>query len=133
MDLASHLNRPNSNPFRELIGFTFTHCEDGKCSAELEIREDHLHGGRVVHGGIAFALVDSTMATGIISTLESGQMTATIELKMSYLAPVREGLLQCDSWIVKKGRTIAFTESKVHVGDKLIATATGSFAIIDPK
>ena len=133
MDRLVELNLPGTNPFRELVGFMFTQCDDGKCCAELELRDHHLHSGGVVQGGVAFTMADSTMATALSDTLEPGQFTATIELKMSYLAPVREGVLRCESWIVRRGRRVAFAESKVSAGDTLIATATASFAIIDAK
>lgn len=132
MDRLAELNLPESNPFRNLIGFKFTQCGDGTCCAELEIRNHHLHSGGVVQGGVAFTMADATMATALSDMLEPGQFTATIELKMSYLAPLRDGVLRCESWIVQKGRRVAFMESKVSAADTLIATATASFAIIDP-
>ena len=125
------LNQKGFNPFAQLIGFKFTKCEEGSCSAEIDVRPDLFHPGKVVHGGVAFALADSTMATGLITTLGPGQTASTIELKVSYLAAVREGTMKCNSWIVRRGRRVAFMESKVYEGERLVATATGTFAIID--
>lgn len=133
MSEPSPLNQPGFNPFADLIGFRFTRCENGECSAEIDVRRDHFHPGGVVHGGVAFALADSAMATGLITTLEGGQTASTIELKISYFAPVREGRMRCDSRIIRRGRRIAFLEAKVYSGDTLVATATASFAIIDLK
>ena len=133
MSYLEALNRPGFNPFGTLIGIRFTKCEGGECSAMVEVRPEHFHPGRVVHGGVAFALADSTMATGLIATLDGSQTCSTIELKISYLAAVREGTMRCDSWIVRKGRRVAFMESKIYTGETLAATATASFAIIDVK
>jgi acyl-CoA thioesterase len=63
--------------------------------------------------------------------LPPGEICATIEIKISYLASVRGGTLTADTQIIKRGRQIVFLES--HVSDdagKLVATATGSFAVI---
>lgn len=128
---VERLNAPGHNPFAQLIGVRFTKCENGACSGEVEVRTEHFHSGGIVHGGVAFALADSTMATGLITGLERGQRASTIELKISYLAPVVEGTMRCDSWTVRKGRRIAFTESRIYSGEKLVATATASFAILD--
>ncbi len=121
------------NRFADLVGLRFTECGDGRCSAEVDVRDDLFHPGGVVHGGVAFALADSTMATGLLATLEGGQNASTIELKISFLAPVRGGVMTAESWIVKRGRRIAFAEAKVSCGEILVATATATFAIVDRK
>jgi acyl-CoA thioesterase len=121
------------NRFADLVGLRFTACGEGRCSAEVDVREDLFHPGGIVHGGVAFALADSTMATGLLATLEGAQIASTIELKISFLAPVREGIMLAESWIVKRGRRIAFAEAKVTCGDTLVATATATFAIVDKK
>lgn len=125
------LNQQGFNKFANLLGIRFDSVAEGKCCASIEIREDHFHPGGVVHGGVAYSLADSSMAMALMSTLESGQAASTIELKMSYLAPVRSGTMRCEGGVVRRGKRIAFMEAQVHVDDTLVATANASFAIID--
>lgn len=116
--------------FTSLVGIEMMRCEDGECSTRLEIRDELLHGGGVVQGGVPFTMCDSAMAQALRSSLEPGQGSATIEVKISFLEAVREGTLVCEARMVRRGKRVAFLEAKVTEGDRLVATATGSFAIL---
>ncbi len=84
----------------------------------------------VVHGGIIYTMVDSSMGRTVSCGLPAGEHCATIEIKISYLASVREGTVTVETEIVKQGRTIAFLASKVTDDqDRLVATASGSMFI----
>jgi acyl-coenzyme A thioesterase PaaI-like protein len=67
----------------------------------------------------------------LISKLEPGKTGSTIETKISYLSAVNAGTMKTKGRIIKQGRTIAFLESEVKVGDKVVASASASFSIID--
>lgn len=47
----------------------------------------------IVHGGIFADLADAAMGIAFVSTLEEGEAFSTIELKMNYFRPVKEGRL----------------------------------------
>ncbi len=52
------------------------------------------------------------------------------KLVAAYLSPVREGTLWAETEVVKQGRNIAFTESKVWDHNaRLVATASGSMFV----
>ena len=131
-DLTS-LNQKGFNKYASLLGIQFTSIADGRSTGEIEINENHFHPGMIVHGGVAYSLADSCMAMAVLSTCETGQNASTIECKMSYMAPCTEGVMKAEAWIVKRGRRIACLEAKVTVGEKVIATATATFAIVDLK
>jgi acyl-CoA thioesterase len=66
-----------------------------------------------------------------MSVMKPGDICATIEIKISYLASVRGGRLTCETGVIKQGSRVVFLESRVmDVGGKLVATASGSFAVI---
>lgn len=67
------------------------------------------------------------MVMAMLSTCKAGENASTVECKMCYLAPVTEGVMKAESWVVKRGRRIAFMESRVMVGERLVATATSGF------
>lgn len=71
------------------------------------------------------------MSAAASSVLEPGQFRAMVEIKISYLASMREGKVVAETAVAKKGRQIVFLESKARdeVG-RLIAIATGSFMIL---
>ena len=128
-DHAAELNRDGSDHFKDLIGFRFTKCADGVCVSTLEIAEKHFHSGGVVQGGVSFTMADSSMATCLHTVLEEGEGCSTIEVKISYLEPVRSGTLRCEAKVIRRGKRVAFLEARIHEGDRLIATASGTFAI----
>jgi len=127
---VSHLNTPGFNRYTTLMGIQFDELEAGRCVAHLDVVEDHFHPGGVVHGGVAYSLADSAMAHAILPTLSGTQNCSTIEMKISYLEAVREGTLRREAHIIRRGRRIAFLEAEVTNGEKTIAAATATFAII---
>ena len=57
---------------------------------------------------------------------------ATIEMKIQYLRPVREGKVTCEGRFIKKGRRLSFMESRLLGGDgKLAAIATATWKMPD--
>lgn len=120
-------------PLADLLHIRHVSSGEGRSLYELAVGPDLLNPNGVLHGGAVYTMVDYSMGFATMSVLDSGQYCATIEIKMSYLASVRGGTLRCDTRVVKKGRHIAFLESKVHDdSDRLVATATGSFMIMSP-
>ena len=109
---ANRMDGRPRNPVQELIGYEILSNENGLCKSQLQLREDHLHGGRVVQGGIAFILADASMATCLSATLPDGYACTTIEMKISFLEAVREGLMYCEARLIRKGKRIAFLEAK---------------------
>lgn len=127
---VSHLNTPGFNKYTTLMGIHFDVVEAGRCEAHLVVGEDHFHPGGVVHGGVTFGLADSAMAHAILTTLEGTQNCSTIETKISYLSAVTKGVLKCEARILRRGKRIVFLDATVTNSDKLVATATATFAII---
>jgi acyl-CoA thioesterase len=117
------------NPFGELLGLNFTSMEDGHSQCSLEIREDLFNPYGVLHGGVIYSLADTGMGGALYSRLKEGELCSTVEIKIVYLRPVVSGTLSCDSTVIRRGRRLAFIESEILRGDRLIAKATGTFSI----
>lgn len=123
---------PHGRPgFGNLIGLEMTDVEPGYSRGELTVSEELLNPNEVLHGSIAHAMADSGMGAALTMELESGQSCATIEIKISYLRPVRDGDLVCETELLHRGGSVAFLESVVRQGEQAVARATGSFAIFD--
>lgn len=117
------------HPFADLIGLVVTARDDGRARSELTIAPEHLNPHGVVHGAVLFALADTAMGAALYPTLGDGESCATIEIKLNFFRPATQGTLVCDSAIVNRGRSIANLESRLLLGDKLVATANGHFAV----
>ncbi len=119
--------------FAAFVGIELVRYGEGECSTRLVVRDELLHGGGVVQGGVPFTMCDSAMAQALHTVLEPGQGSATIEVKVSFLEAVSDGVLVCEARLIRRGKRVAFLEAKVTDGDRLVATATGSFAILQPR
>lgn len=125
LQLAS---RPH--PFADLIDLDVAPDGKGASTATLIAGQKHMNPHGVVHGAVIYALADTGMGAALYPTLEAGQACATIEIKISYFRPVGGGEIHCATQIDNKGRSIAHLTSRVEQGGKLVALATGSFAIL---
>lgn len=117
------------HPFADLIGLVVTARDDGRSRSELVIAPEHLNPHQVVHGAVLFALADTGMGAALYPSLAAGESCATLELKLNFFRPATQGTLVCDSTVVNRGRTVANLESRIRLGDRLIASANGNFAI----
>lgn len=130
----------DSPSFSELIGLEFTDVGEGWARGELTVGDELTNPYGTLHGGVPYAMADTTMGAALQSELEPGAQCATIEIKMSYLEPVAEGTIACETSLVRRGRSIAFLESEITTDDgatddessKVVARATGSFTIFTP-
>lgn len=97
----------------------------------LDVQPDLPNRHGVLHGGPVFVMVDYSMGGASMSVLPPGDICATTEIEISYLARVRGGTLTADAHIIKQGRRVVYIESKAtNDGERLAAAVTGSFAVV---
>jgi uncharacterized protein (TIGR00369 family) len=92
-------------PFNDLVGLRFVEEHEDGVTVELPVTEKLLNSNRVVHGGATATLVDAALGIAITRKLGGGPIS-TVEMKLNYLRPAREGKLIARSRFVKTGRTI---------------------------
>jgi acyl-CoA thioesterase len=118
--------------FAERIGLTITDVEPGYSRGELTVTDDLFNPNDVLHGAVTYAMADTGMGAALQHALDDGQSCATVEIKISYMEPVRDGDLVCETSVTRQGKSIAYLESDVKQGDALVARATGTFSIFTP-
>jgi acyl-CoA thioesterase len=120
-------------PLADYLHISLVEMSGGHARYTLDVYPQMLNPHGVLHGGAVYVMVDYSMGGATMSLLPPGEVCTTIEIKISYLSSVRDGRLTCDTNVIKQGRNVAFLESKVTDGnERIVATATGSFAIIRP-
>lgn len=122
---------PGDSPFGDLIGLEVDETGSGYSRCSVTVTEDLLNPRDVLHGSVAHAMADSGMAASLVADVADGEGMATIEIKVSYLRPVTEGELVCESEVLNRGRSVAFLQSEVRQGERLVAHATGTYAIFE--
>ncbi len=120
------------HPFAKLIGLRYLEQSPGHSRCRIVVDEMHLNPNRVVHGAVLFALVDTGMGSAVHPGLGDGEMCATVEIKINYFKPVREGELICTATLVNRGKTLANLDASVYCGELLVCKANGTYAIFKP-
>ena len=114
-------------PVAKLIGFELRSVEPGKSRVEFEAGPQHWNPMGGLHGGILCDIADAAMGIAYASTLAEGESFTTVELKMNFLRPFKEGHLVAEGWVVNGGRTLGMTEAEVRDdAGRLIAKASST-------
>lgn len=104
---------------------------DGYAQLAFEIRPHHTQHLGVVHGGAIATLADHCGWYAVISQLERGFTSVTIELKINYLKPAKGEILTAEAKVVNRTRRTALTTIEIFAKDTLVAFATATYSIID--
>lgn len=119
-------------PLQDFLGFE-VHPGDGAATATLELGEQHMNPNGVAHGSVTFAMMDTAMGAAVMSVLDEAHLCATIEMQTRFHKGVSAGPLTATASVLTKGRRIIHLQAQVTDGaERLIASATASFAVIQP-
>lgn len=119
-------------PLGQFIGMTIERPEPGRSVARTSTDKEHHNPHGFVHGAVVFTLIDTSMGAAVMSMLPAGQRCSTIECQVRFLRPVVDEDLVCETSVIKPGKRVFHLESKVSTPQgRLVATGTGSFAVID--
>jgi acyl-CoA thioesterase len=117
--------------FMDLVGIRSAGRTDEGVVYEADVGPQHLNPYGVAHGGVAYAMVDTSMGSAVVAELTPDEACATIEVKIVYLAAAREGPMRCTTRLIQRTKRIAALESEVRQGERLVAKALGTFAIFE--
>ncbi len=121
------------HPFANLIALRTEEQAEGRSRLSLVVAPAHLNPHQVVHGAVLYAMADTGMGAALYPSLAEGEICATIEVKINYFKPVSSGTLTCITQVVHRGRSVANLESRLYVGEALVAMANGNYAIFTPR
>ena len=118
-------------PLRDVLGMELGGEGDGVATATVDVADVHLNPNGVVHGAVLFALVDTAMGKATTDVIDEGSYCASVEVSLRFIRPAAGGRIEAVASVVKRGRSIVHLEARVHGdGDRLVATATGTFAVL---
>lgn len=87
-----------------------------------------------IQGGMVAAMLDDVMALAVGLDLEWGQISPTLELKVSMLAPARPGRILGFGRVIKRGGSIGFIEGELRdENGTLLATASSTATFVTLK
>jgi uncharacterized protein (TIGR00369 family) len=96
-----------------------------------EAKPEFLNPVGNVQGGILAAMLDETLGAVVLAVTNGEFTTATVDLHVSYIRPVKPGPISVVAQITNMGKQLAFMEGKLFSGDgKLSARAIGSSVLL---
>lgn len=100
-------------------GIEIQHISRDEVKLRMPIRDDHLNGNNVAHGGAIYAIIDDTFAFACnLFEPAVGQNTV-----VSFHRPAVGGILESVSKRISDTRSLSVFEIKVYCSGKHIATA----------
>jgi acyl-CoA thioesterase len=88
------------------------------------------HSGGVVQGGFVAGWIDAAMAHAVIAAIGEGVTPMSLEIKVSFYAPVRPGLVVAEGWIERRGRKTCFLEGRLLDGEGNVLAKGSSTAML---
>lgn len=122
-----------SFPLQEFLGFTILQGE-GSGTVTLDLDDRHHNPNAVAHGSVAFALMDTAMGAAAVSVIPDDHTCATIEMHTRFHRAAVHGTLTAVATVLTAGRRVIQLECKTTDDDgRLVASSTGSFAVLQPR
>jgi uncharacterized protein (TIGR00369 family) len=114
--------------FGELVGLRLDAVEPGVATMSLPVRVELLQNNGVVHGGAIATLIDSAAAFAIIPLLGEDETATTVDLTISYVRPLRDGMAQATARVLREGsRVIVLSADVVDKAGNLAATGLTTY------
>ena len=105
---------------------------EGRASLEYQAKREQCHSGGVVQGGFISGWIDAAMAHAAIARNGEGIVPMTLELKVSFFAPTRPGVVTAEAWVERHGKRTSFYEG--HLKDAngtVLAKGTSMILLMD--
>jgi uncharacterized protein (TIGR00369 family) len=103
----------------------------GTSVLEVELEEKHLQPFGYVHGGAIASVMDAATFWAVFPRVKDGMGLTTVEIKVNFLAPVREGRLVVKGRCIKIGKTLALGDATIYdAKGNLLAHGTATMMIV---
>lgn len=127
--MVEKLQREGEQPIAlaRALGFRIVSVTRGEATVEMDTTPEHYNPMGTVHGGVLCTITDTAMGFAHASTLESGETSTTLELKINFLRPVWSDRLRAVGRAVKLGKTVSMMECDVFdSSDRLVARSSST-------
>jgi acyl-CoA thioesterase len=115
-------------PYAHLLGIEVGEIRRGEATLYFSVRDELRQNRGVVHGGATASLIDTASAFAILTLLEPGETTTTIDLTIHYLRPLTGGRATAHATVRRAGRRVLTVSVDVmDESQNLVATALTSY------
>ena len=125
----------NAKGFTAAAGFRIVAVEPGSAEVALPRRPDLLQFFGHFHGGVIAALADQAAGIAVTSSLPSGKIGVTVEIKVNFLSPADGSELVARAKTLKMSGSIGVATvevfSKNETSETLCAFCTATMRTLD--
>jgi uncharacterized protein (TIGR00369 family) len=130
--------RARANLFWSYLGIEVEAAGEGWVRLRVPMRDELRNAaGAPVHGGVLATLVDAAIggALGTYGSAAAGGVDqATLDLNVSFVGAARGDAIFAEGKILRRGRTIAFGETRVtDATGTLVAIGRATYMLIPPR
>ena len=103
------------NTIAQTLGYDVSEATHGRVVITAEPSGRLLNPSGTVHGGFSATLLDSCMGLSILTTLEKGVGSTTLEFKISLLRPItpETGMIKAEGVVLTTGRRVGTAEGRL--------------------
>jgi uncharacterized protein (TIGR00369 family) len=124
-------NLINNCPYFRLLSMNVLELSPGHALLESILEEKHLQAFGFVHGGALASIIDTVAFWAAFCDLDENTGITSVDLKLNYLAPVKEGKLIARGKLIKLGKTLGLCEAEITNGDgRMIAQGTSTLIVL---
>jgi uncharacterized protein (TIGR00369 family) len=114
--------------YARLLGIEIVKLTRGEAVLSMTVRPELTRMEGILHGGALASLMDSASAFAVLTLLEPGERTVTVDLTLHFMRPVSEGRVEARGRVLRAGRRV-FTVSidATDADGKSVATALTTY------
>jgi acyl-CoA thioesterase len=117
-------------PIWNLLGIEVVEMKEGYARLIMPFSEKLTQPYGIVHGGAVFTLADSAVAVSVASLVQPTKKFVTLEMKINFLEPIKEGIIEATAVVLRKGRIMP-AEVDIINHQELVAKAIATYIILD--
>ena len=117
-------------PIWDLLGIEVVEIGEGYSKLIMPFSEKLTQPYGIVHGGAVSTLADSAVAVSIASLVQPNRKFVTVEMKINFLEPIKEGIIEATAIVLRKGRIMP-AEVDITNNQELVAKAIATYIILD--
>lgn len=108
--------------------------DEGRIEIAFHPNPSMLNPRGTVQGGFVAAMLDDVMGPALVAMTNGAEVPVTMDMNVSFLAPVMPGRVIGKGRVISKGRSTAFLEGELFdAGGTLLARATSTARLGTPR
>jgi len=122
------------NPIINFLGVEVPELGRGYAKFVLPFRSGYANSIGLLQGGMIASLADEAVAYALWSLTPGEETISTVEMKINFLAPVRQGPVTAVARIIRRGRTISLGDVEVFGPEgKMAAKGLCTYIHLQPR